>query len=116
TGGIALYRKDRQDAVAHELQHVAARLGDRLDQGTGIGVEEGDQLRRRQGLAEAGEVLQVAAPEHRLELAGYATQDAAFENPARSVAAEVGFRDRARDVLQALAFERQRQDRREPAD
>ena len=97
--------EDREDAVAHELEHLAALALDRVDQDLGMIVEQaqdlgvaGEQLQHAAAgdlVDQAGEAGEVAVPDHGVDHLDLAALDIAAEHPAGGVRTEIGREQRA---------------------
>jgi hypothetical protein len=75
-----LDRKDREDAVAQKLEHVAAGAVHGIDHRLEIAIECRKQIRLAETFAERGEAAQVGEQDRRFDLAAVATPDRAGEN------------------------------------
>jgi hypothetical protein len=73
-GGI-IGLKDRQRAVADQLEHVAAGLVHRRDDRLGIVVQERDDLLGLCRVGDPGEAREIGEPQHRADLLGHAAGD-----------------------------------------
>ncbi|HEX6111343.1 MAG TPA: hypothetical protein VFZ10_03485 [Geminicoccaceae bacterium] len=81
--------EDGEDAVADQLENVAALRMDRRDDDVGIVVEQRNHLLGR-GIGDAREAAQVAEPDHGVDALGDAADDAAAEHAPSGVTAEIG--------------------------
>jgi hypothetical protein len=86
-------REHGEDAVAHELQHLAPVRADRADEAVGVAVEEVHDLVPGGGVRDPGEALEVAVPEHGLDRLGPAADDGALEHATRRVGPEIGLEE-----------------------
>jgi hypothetical protein len=82
--------EDREDAVAHELQDLAPLRLDRSDHRVRIVVEQRDDLLGRSGVGDPGKALEVAEPQNRADLLGYAPLDVASQDTMARIAAQIG--------------------------
>ena len=95
-----------EQAVAHELQHLAALALDRVDQDLGMVVQQaqdlgvaGEQLQHAGAgdlVGQAGEAGEVAVPDHGMDHLHLAALDVAAEHPPGGVRTEIGREQRAR--------------------
>ena len=96
--------KNRQSAVADQLQHVAAIVVDRGDHRLGVVVQGWNDLLRRRLIGDVGEFAQIAVPQHRPDLLGDAASDTAGEHALPGIPAQIGFDEGAGDACQRDAF------------
>ncbi len=83
-------RKDRQQAVADELQNLAAEGFDGCCQTLEMGVQQIDDPVPRQPPRERGEAAQVGVPQDRFDAVAIAPPDGAGQDPLASAPAEIG--------------------------
>ena len=83
-------REDRQQPVAHELEHLAAMVEDRRHLAVEILVEQVDQLLRRQPLGGGRKATHVREPDHGPDRFDVAAPDFAHQNPLARLAADIG--------------------------
>ena len=78
-----LDRENRENAVAQELQHVAAVAPHGLDHRLEVAIERSEQLRLAQALAHRREAAQVRKQDRRLDMAAVAAPDRARQHGIR---------------------------------
>ena len=90
----------REQAVAHELQHFAAVVDDRLHHAAEIVIEQGDEIAAGHGVGQRSEALQVGEEQHGFHALDFAAQHRAGIDATRRIVAEIGrqkaMTDRAR--------------------
>ena len=107
--------KHRQHAVAHQLQHLAAGIVDRVDRGLGVIVEERDDLVGRDGLADRGRAAQIREPQYGVDALGDAARDFSAQHLLGGVAAEIDPAERSRDIGVRGGLDRKPQHRHQVA-
>ncbi len=101
-GRLGRDRKDREHAVAHELQHLAARGLERRHQGVEVAVQERDHPVSGQAVAQSGEAAQVGEQDHRVDALDVAAADPPLEDAPPRAVADVGAQQRARDPAERM--------------
>ncbi len=90
-GGVAASeRENRQEAVAHEFEHLAAMTEDHRHLAIEIAVEQRHQLGGRDGIGEGGEAAHVGQPDDCLDRLAEAAADLPAEDARAGVAADIG--------------------------
>jgi len=102
TGCVLLLveREDREHTVAHELQDLAAELRDRVEDGTGISVEQSHEPVRGQHVGEGREPLEIAEPDRRADRLDLAPGDPPGEHVVADVSPQIGAGHRAQRIEQ----------------
>ena len=110
-----LIGKHREHAIAHQLQHIAAGIVDRIDGGLGIIVEKRNDFVGTDVFADRGRAAQVGKPQHGVDAFGHAARDPPAQNLFGRVTAEIDPAQRSRDVDLGGGFDRKPQHRHEIA-
>jgi hypothetical protein len=86
--------EDRQDPVAHELEHLALVGVNCLGQAAGIVIEQLQRRLRRSAVGDPREIRQIAEPNRGADGIGLATHDVAGEHTLGRVRAEIDVEQR----------------------
>ena len=92
-------REGREQAVAQELQHLAAMLDDHRHQAVEIVVQHLDQHFALGAVGDRGEAAQVGIEDHRLDHLEHAAPDLAVEDAPAGLRADIGVEQIDRDVV-----------------
>jgi hypothetical protein len=101
--------KEGEDAVAHELQHVAAMPLDGAHQPFGVAVEQPHEDRRLDAVGESGEALEVTEPEDGVDGLRLTAANLAGDDSCPRIVAEIGAHQRAPGLQAGDRLEGQRQ-------
>ena len=105
--------KDRQNAVADELKHLAASGAHGLDHGRGVIVEQRNDLVGRRRVGNLRVTAQVRVPDDRADPVGDTARDAAAQHTIARVVTEIHLNQCPRDARERYAFDVKRKQRNE---
>jgi len=95
-GHVAGDRKNRQQPVAHEFQHLGAMLVDHRNLTIEIAIEEVDQHPRRLTIGECGKPAHIRQPDDRVYILDIAAPDLSGEDTLAGVMPDIGIEQGAR--------------------
>ena len=112
--GVAGDRKNRQQAVTHEFEHLAAVIEDRRHLRAEIAVQAVDQSLRRQLLGNRREAAHIRQPDRGADRFDIAAANLAGQNPLAGLMTDIGVDQIAGGAPQRANFRdpRQRRDNR----
>jgi hypothetical protein len=104
-------REDRQHAIRHQLQHVAAGGMNGGDDDLGVIVEKRDELVALDALRQPGVALHVGEPDDGVDAFGCTARDEPVQHAPAGIAPEIGFDQRLGDTRERRRLDGEPKDR-----